>query len=75
MLTVEVLLLLGGHHRQEVAPTQAAVLLGCLPAPPAAEEAITEALEPVPAGVAHLQVWEPAGQDGGWVEVGGWGWG
>lgn len=54
--TVDVLLLLGGHDRQQVTPTRAAVLLSSIPALPAAEVTITEALELVPAEFAHLQV-------------------
>lgn len=54
--TVDVLLFLGGHDRQQVTPTCAAVLLSSIPALPAAEVTITEGLKLVPAEFAHLQV-------------------
>lgn len=54
--TVDVLLFLRGHDGQQVTPTRAAVLLSSIPALPAAEVAITEALKLVPARFANLQV-------------------
>lgn len=56
VFTVDVVLLLRGHHRQKVTPAQAAVLLGCVPTLPAAEVTVAEALKLVPAGLAYVQV-------------------
>lgn len=54
--TVDVPLFLRGHDGQQVTPTRAAVLLSSIPALPAAEVTITEALKLVPARFANLQV-------------------
>lgn len=58
--TVDVVLLLGGHDREEMPPTHAAVLLSRLPALPLGKVTIAEALKLLPARLTRLQVW--AGQ-------------
>lgn len=62
VLTVDVVLLLGRHHGDQVSSTHATVLLGRLPALPLGEVLITEALELLPAGFTQLQVWRTGGQ-------------
>lgn len=54
--TIDVVLLLGGHDREEMPPTHAAVLLSRLPALPLGKVTITEALKLLPARLTRLQV-------------------
>lgn len=54
--TIDVLLLLRGHDREEVPPTHAAMLLSRLPALPLAKVTIAEALKLLPAGLTRVQV-------------------
>ncbi len=54
--TVDVVLLLRGHDREQMSSTHAAVLLRHLPALPLGEVTITKALKRLPAGFTHLQL-------------------
>lgn len=56
-VTVDVLLLLGGHHRHQVTSARTAVALSGVPAQTHGEVSVAETLELVPARITQVQVW------------------
>ena len=63
--TVDVVLLLRGHDREEMSATHATVLLSRLPALPLAKVTIAKPLELLPAGLTGVQVCTGHNETGG----------